>query len=132
MQPKRFHILILLTALFILLLSSCVSQVYPSMLGKWEVFIYIVAPHGIFLDFYITNQSGGVFSGEVVGPGSVGTLFGLVQPNGSVSIAVYDTEHSTDSISFQGAMISNNDMSGDLTMLKSGEILFTAFWTAHR
>ncbi|HOP31307.1 MAG TPA: hypothetical protein PKZ64_17180 [Spirochaetota bacterium] len=130
-----FILLFLTTTLAILFLPSCVSQVYPNMLGKWEVFIYQVAPVGIFLDFYITNQSGGVFSGEGVVPDGVfGTIFGLVQPNGEVAIAISVTvEHSTDqSMSFQGKMISVNDMSGDYTMFKNNQVLYTGFWTAHR
>jgi len=51
-----------------------------------------------------------------------------------VAIAISVTvEHSTDqSMSFQGKMISVNDMSGDYTMFKNNQVLYTGFWTAHR
>jgi len=68
-------------------------------------------------------------------PDSVlGPLFGMVQPNGDVAIGVSVTvEHSTDqSMFFQGAMISINYVSGDHTMFKNNQALYTGFWTAHR
>jgi hypothetical protein len=66
--------------------------------------------------------------------GVLGPLFGMVQPNGDVAIGVFVTvEHSTDhSMSFQGAMISIDDMSGDLTWFKNNQVMRTGFWTARR
>ncbi|HRR51783.1 MAG TPA: hypothetical protein P5252_08160 [Candidatus Cloacimonas sp.] len=136
MKKISFFILFLITAMMaILVLSSCVSQVYPNMLGKWEVFIYQENQVGVLIDFYITTQSGGSFNGEVVVPdGVLGTLSGIVQPDGNVLILVDVTvEHITDnSMSFYGAISSNNRMNGSYTMFEKGHAKFTGSWTANR
>lgn len=136
MKKISFFILFLITAMMaILVLSSCVSQVYQNMLGKWEVFVYQENQVGFLIDFYITTQSGGSFNGEVVVPdGVLGTLSGIVQPDGNVLILVDVTvEHITDnSMSFYGAISSNNRMDGSFTFFEKGYAKFTGSWTANR
>jgi len=106
------------------------------MLGKWEVFIYQENQVGVLIDFYITTQSGGSFNGEVVVPdGVLGTLSGIVQPDGNVLILVDVTvEHITTdfSMSFYGAISSTNRMNGNYTMFEDGYAKFTGSWTANR